>query len=483
MLSSISRSKIYIPLFFVLLSVIYGLFCIDGSPFFKILYFTDSATYQIMGQGILEGKLPYRDLFEHKGIAFFFLEALIMLLKSWGLNGLFIVETVFFLLGISYLYKICRIYLPPAYSLSVCVLYTFLFTKGIIGGNLIEEYANSIMFVGTFYMLQILLKKEVSSRNFFIIGLTFAFNFLTKPNMCIPWAAFGLTYPLIAFKGKRFATLLKEGVWIILGIITTIALPLSYLLYHNLWNDFIYGFWTMNFSYDNGTLPEKIASGRHLLLYVAGKPFPHLSLVSILGFILFIPCALQRGRKTEFLFLFVTFLLSFILGLFSGRAYIHYITTVLFGLTLGLILFVRIFRNLRKTGWLTLIVCLCFFANQCRERFQFFTNPPWDRYLRAATFLEDKVDPTKKEELLVLGHGSGIYLKLNLPVDFKFFHADGIWFAHKDVQKETFRYVEEKRPHFLVLSRGVNFKRRYRRLKKIVEKHYKEVFPRVYERK
>jgi len=53
----------------------------------------DSTIYKTMGLGILEGKIPYRDLFDHKGPVVFYINALGQLIMS-GRQGIFLLQII-----------------------------------------------------------------------------------------------------------------------------------------------------------------------------------------------------------------------------------------------------------------------------------------------------------------------------------------------------------------------------------------------------
>ena len=65
-----------------------------SSPVYATNFWTDSNIYMTMGRGILAGKVPYRDLFDHKGPLTFFIYAAGALMDGSGFAGLFVMEVL-----------------------------------------------------------------------------------------------------------------------------------------------------------------------------------------------------------------------------------------------------------------------------------------------------------------------------------------------------------------------------------------------------
>ena len=79
--------------------------CYSTSPLHKNSYGIDSPIFMNMGKGILNGDIPYRDLFDHKGPLIFYIDAL-----GWKLFGntlgIFIIEVIFMTVDMFFIYKI-----------------------------------------------------------------------------------------------------------------------------------------------------------------------------------------------------------------------------------------------------------------------------------------------------------------------------------------------------------------------------------------
>ena len=82
------KRKVNIKYFIYLLISIFMILILSKStsPLYDGSYTIDSSVFQLIGKGILEGYIPYVDLFDHKGPILFFIQALgILINKNIGI--------------------------------------------------------------------------------------------------------------------------------------------------------------------------------------------------------------------------------------------------------------------------------------------------------------------------------------------------------------------------------------------------------------
>ena len=68
---------------------------------------TDSSVFFTIGRSMLSGKVPYRDLFDHKGWYVYFFNYLGACLSSKTTIGLFIIECAFMIINVILLFSVC----------------------------------------------------------------------------------------------------------------------------------------------------------------------------------------------------------------------------------------------------------------------------------------------------------------------------------------------------------------------------------------
>ena len=82
----------------------------------------DSALFVTMGRAVTFGKVLYRDIFDHKGLYIFLVNALGAWIQGTGLTGHFLVETAVLCIDALLVYRICRFWLTEKQSLFAAVM-------------------------------------------------------------------------------------------------------------------------------------------------------------------------------------------------------------------------------------------------------------------------------------------------------------------------------------------------------------------------
>ena len=82
--------KRYLDAFFIALTgFLTILICSKSSPLYPLNDWVDANCYMTVGRAMTEGKLPYRDLFEHKGPLLYILHAAAALVSDSSFLGIF----------------------------------------------------------------------------------------------------------------------------------------------------------------------------------------------------------------------------------------------------------------------------------------------------------------------------------------------------------------------------------------------------------
>ena len=212
----------------------------------------DSEIFKIMGIGILEGKVPYRDLFDHKGPVIFFINALGQLISP-GRAGLFLLQTVSLSCAFVLIYKISRLFSSVKKSVAIALLIGLFVTALGIGGNQVEEWELPWQLLSVYLALKYLLGFEKNPIHLpvytLIYGICFGIVSFTRLNdgaliggMMIGFAAF-----LILKKQQRQLPL---NIALFLSGWALTAVPvLLYFGRNGALSEFFYGSYTHNFLY------------------------------------------------------------------------------------------------------------------------------------------------------------------------------------------------------------------------------------------
>ena len=109
------------------------------SPYYKNWYGCDASFFTLVGRGMLNGKIPYRDFYDLKGPYFFFIQALGQLIRR-GQTGIFVLQTAALFLSLILIYRIGRLYISHKKTLGVMVFFLWPYVAMIWGGNCLEEF-------------------------------------------------------------------------------------------------------------------------------------------------------------------------------------------------------------------------------------------------------------------------------------------------------------------------------------------------------
>ncbi len=222
------------------------------SPIFKDSYGYDSSWYSMMGRAMTQGMVPYRDYFDLKGPAFFFIEAIGQLFRH-GRIGIFIIECIAASVSCIFIWKICCLYIRPWQAWIVLLLTGFVAVSPFWGGNTCEEYMLPFNYACIYLTLKYL--KDEKYEEFFlpslIFGISFSIMVLSKVTTCAPMAAAALTVLIVLVMKKKTGYIPGIIGYFFLGFIMIFIPICVYFLLHHAFRDFIYAAFV--FAYKRGT--------------------------------------------------------------------------------------------------------------------------------------------------------------------------------------------------------------------------------------
>lgn len=172
----------FFPLVFFLISFLFLLiYSWSTSPLFRT-YGDDSATFQMIGLGILQGKCPYVDLFDHKGPLIFFYDALGLAGGRWGL---FLLQTLWVGLSLWLMHGIACLFTDRRKAFFAVLLTLFPYLDFIKEGNQCEECMLPFIALSLLLALTYLVKRPQERHPLgysLVYGISCGVLFLIRPN-------------------------------------------------------------------------------------------------------------------------------------------------------------------------------------------------------------------------------------------------------------------------------------------------------------
>lgn len=206
------------------------------SPLFPRAYGWDSAFFQLVGEGMTKGYLPYRDFYDMKGPWLFFIEYAAQILV-YGRTGIFLLQCVSLGFVLFFCRRIYRKYFNGGgiwgSLITVLPLYAVL-SSTIEGGNLTEEWSLPFVFLSMYLSLEFIMgeRKEHKPLYGFVYGVCFGVIALIRITNAVMICAIVLTISIYLLENKEWKNLLWNAAAFLLGIAAAFLPPALYFGYY-----------------------------------------------------------------------------------------------------------------------------------------------------------------------------------------------------------------------------------------------------------
>lgn len=344
-------SNIFLYSLFFVLSAIFLYFFSYGTSSLYPNYGGDSEIFILVGKAISEGKILYKDIFDHKGPILFFINALGY--KVGGIKGIFFLQIINLTIIQILVYKISRLYFKSKF-LSLIPVWSifFVFASSIDDGNVSEEYSIPFVLLSLYFYLKYLLSNKIKHplQYSFIYGVCLSVISLIRFNNGVVIGSIIIVLFVFLLINRQYLDLVKNCLCFCLGFFLLFFLVSIYFIKNKILNEFIYATFIFNIKY-SGVYPR--------------APFLSYSELLISGFVL-LPILLlyatlyiyRKNLSSSFVYL------SLLIGIFSfasirmGGGLLHYQMLNLFPFILAVMLCVLIIRDTKIEKRIKYIVFL-----------------------------------------------------------------------------------------------------------------------------
>lgn len=419
----------------------------------------DSDVYVYIGEQLNNGKIMYKDIFDHRGPLFQFIEYIGIKFSFVRYEGLWIIELVSMFVAFVFFYKVSKL-ITKNFALSLLTIFMASVPLSIyfINGNYAEEYSLVYIAIGLYYMLKIILENKIEKKDGFIVGFTLSCVCLIKLNLISVWIVFLIFILLKIIKNKSWKEN-KDGIlFFIYGVAIPIIITIIVLLIQGNLIDCIKEYLIFNFKYATdveGNIKETIE-------LFACKMWK-LSIVA--AFIDILYKKLYKKEKADIAIgALIYLILCFLVIIMPKNAFYHYgmvlTPTFIIPLSLALKDFVEIL-NCKKNiirGAIAAIILFYFTLNLTRmdivrykkevilvlkERFA-VGEYELTKYVKEITNPDDRI--------LVLGNECNIYLLTERTTDCKYFYQVPIVDFDESIIDDTINEIDQKKPKVIILK-------------------------------
>ncbi len=189
-----------VPAIVSILGTLIALF--PGNPSNLRLPSRDSGVFLYVAWRMLNGDIPYRDVWDHKPPLIYFVDALGLLFTSKSLWGVWFLQFLFLFLTFFSLYKALDEAIGVAPAAAGVVVLTSGFLIVLDRGNVTEEYALVFQSL-SFWLFLKAWKNNFSFKTTFWIGLCGGFAFYFKQTTIGVWIAYALLLIWIRLTQKK----------------------------------------------------------------------------------------------------------------------------------------------------------------------------------------------------------------------------------------------------------------------------------------
>lgn len=316
--------------FFILLagSAAALFFACYQSPLYRYVPYQDADIYMAVARAMRNGLMPYRDVFDHKGILLYLVNLLAHIIFPKAATGVYIYLSVSMALFLFFLYRISRMFLEnkPA-MIAVFLVLGWIFGTEVYsdGGGSAEEYLLPCLSGCLYFFIRFIQyaedKKTLSFRKF-LIG-----SFLT--GVFCGWMLW-IKYTLIPAVGISFILLytylvirkrVKDALLSLAGVVggvLAVSIPcLAYLARHGILDDMWAVYIEFNRKYNSDKSVVSDINKEHLIASV-------LPVVCLLLGMLFLRYRAKVLPARVFAGVLIFFLTIFATILLVGRYYAYY---------------------------------------------------------------------------------------------------------------------------------------------------------------
>lgn len=324
-----NRSDIRLFLYSVAVSAVFLLLLSKNSPLYPFNDWVDVHCFFTMGKSILDGLVPYRDLYEQKGPILYFLFAGAAAISRNSFIGVWLLETLFFSLFLYFSGKCARLHLGNDRGEYVVLLVlapiTMLCTAFLYGGGAEELCLWTLSYSFYVFDLSFQEKRLLRNREAFCVGLCAAFCLYVKFTLLgffLGLAIFVLVWYLVFEKNHKA---LPATIFSFLGGIVAGSVPVVlYFLASQALEDFFTVYFYNNLFLYQGAIGQY--ANRFVFFIVCLWASFHNNLgfmVPLVAGVFWLICTWKKNRNTLFaVLLSAAFLCLSTFG--GGRMYDYY---------------------------------------------------------------------------------------------------------------------------------------------------------------
>lgn len=476
-------SYISIILFYSVYIFSFLFFCSMLSPLYGYSTWVDVNIYHVIGRGMIDGKVIYKDLFDHKGPIIFFIYGLGSLISRTSFLGVFFIEVFLFTITSFFIYLTARLFCSSNSSILAGLFFPLIYVFYSFYGGAAEDFILVSEIISMYFFLRYFKSTNVdhNPKYSFVYGIMIAITFFLKLNLILFWF-FPLLYICIyLIYNKRFNNLLKNIICFFLGGGAVIFIVLSYFIYNNAFEYFIDGYFRFNAIYATQESMSMLDVLKKNILSVNSEIVISF-LLSLSPLLYFSFSSSARHHKAYWGVIFLlSFLLQFFSFLFSYYIMGYYYLVFVVYIILLAIIFISHFDNFLKKYTCFFIFFTALSSLSIGIYKTSFFSYSFDNLLNKKVYNKEidvfkaEIEKAYNPSLLCLGFDKtlSIYSVCDINPNVRFFFLPNIRIeAYPSIYEAHVNYIKSRDIDYLVMD---DFFRYYSDYIDVIEDNYDKI--------
>lgn len=227
-------------LFCLLISFVALLFTSKNSFLYQLNDWMDANAFFTVGKSMMNGIVPYKDIFEQKGLFLYFIYGIGYLISHKSFYGVFIIEVLFFSVFLFFVFKLVKMLLNKNYGYFIIPLVAILIMtcKAFVHGGSAEEFCLPFFSIVLYEFFKYYKNNYLKNKEFLICGLCAGFVLMTKYTMLGFFMGFMLSIIVSNLYHKNIKNCIIYSTYFLLGMLIPFIISLIYLAFNNAINSF-----------------------------------------------------------------------------------------------------------------------------------------------------------------------------------------------------------------------------------------------------
>lgn len=426
----------------------------NTSPLFPHYDCLDSSMFLLTGRGILEGKICYVDLFDHKGPVFFWLEAVGYALG--GRTGVWIWQSILAVADVLLIEKIAAEL--KAKSLLPTIAFASVFFYCFMHGNLTEEFSMPLILLAVLLEIRFLNSESKTHRPLYalVYGIIIGTLAFIRVNNAITICILVLCIGVVLIKEKQWKNIILNLIAGTFGIALVTVPVCVYYYANNALDDMLYATFLHNLIYAKENTHSAIFS-KHLINFIFMYA-PGAFAVAIFG-----------KRISENSRLYVSLLIATIVTyamLLYSNIYAHYfmLGLPLFAIAVACAFPDFSFRNIsslmrpKKLKGLSLMIVIVAFSllsvySAAAPFYKTYTSGSSNEQYRQISESMKQVPEQERNSVIGFGVLADFYVHADITPCYKYYTLQR-WMTNdeRDVYGEFMEYAAHEHPLWIVIN-------------------------------